>query len=54
MTDATTRAHSHAHERAAPAAADRPSILESSALTRLLGVSLAAAVLWVAVYWALQ
>jgi hypothetical protein len=61
MTDAT-QGHRHVHDHAllradahSPSGAPaRASLLEASAAARLLGVSLAIAALWAAVYWALH
>ncbi|QGM98233.1 hypothetical protein F7D14_12620 [Methylocystis parvus] len=65
MADATSQAHSHAHDPAvghvhapnrvkAQKRAARLSLLESSATERLLGVAIALAALWAGVFWALR
>lgn len=64
MTDAT-QGHRHAHDHTvlraqghaqfvSPAAPERASLLEASAVARLFGVSLVIAALWAGVYWALH
>jgi hypothetical protein len=52
--DALAGAHEHAHPPRRAVAPMRASLLEASAVARLLGVSSAIAALWGGVYWALH
>jgi hypothetical protein len=66
MTDVSTQRHRHDHDHDAagwapghpheltPAASARASLLETSAASRVLAVSIVCAALWAGVYWALH